>query len=255
MSRRLHAHSSPPASSDASGSIDLRIIQVCNSGKPELRRRGNDLLRDGLRAQFLPIEIAPHVQALLLRNPERLAHRERWRDQDLVSASSRCNGIPTAIRATRTARSNSSEINEAYDVLKDGDKRAAYDRFGHAAFEQGNGAGATWLRRRFRLGLLRYLRGHFRHGRRPCPLRQRPRARRRSSLQHGDHARGRLLRQDRRNPHPDLGHLRSLFGLRRQDRHASESLQHLRRCMAACGMRRASSRWSVPVRPVTAAAR
>ncbi len=34
------------------------------------------------------------------------------------------------------------EINEAYDVLKDGDKRAAYDRFGHAAFEQGNGASA-----------------------------------------------------------------------------------------------------------------
>ena len=34
------------------------------------------------------------------------------------------------------------EINEAYDVLKDGDKRAAYDRFGHAAFEQGMGGGA-----------------------------------------------------------------------------------------------------------------
>src|SRR5512142_137621 len=34
------------------------------------------------------------------------------------------------------------EINEAYDVLKDGDKRAAYDRFGHAAFEQGGGMGA-----------------------------------------------------------------------------------------------------------------
>src|SRR6187455_3467172 len=33
------------------------------------------------------------------------------------------------------------EINEAYEVLKDGDKRAAYDRFGHAAFEQGNGGG------------------------------------------------------------------------------------------------------------------
>src|SRR5881275_1162012 len=33
------------------------------------------------------------------------------------------------------------EINEAYEVLKDGDKRAAYDRFGHAAFEQGGGAG------------------------------------------------------------------------------------------------------------------
>jgi len=29
------------------------------------------------------------------------------------------------------------ELGEAYDVLMDGDKRAAYDRFGHAAFEQG----------------------------------------------------------------------------------------------------------------------
>ena len=33
------------------------------------------------------------------------------------------------------------ELNEAYDVLKDGDKRAAYDRFGHAAFEHGSGGG------------------------------------------------------------------------------------------------------------------
>ena len=32
------------------------------------------------------------------------------------------------------------EVNEAYDVLKDEQKRAAYDRFGHAAFEQGGGA-------------------------------------------------------------------------------------------------------------------
>src|SRR6202007_2651619 len=34
------------------------------------------------------------------------------------------------------------ELNEAYEVLKDSDKRAAYDRFGHAAFEGGVGAGA-----------------------------------------------------------------------------------------------------------------
>jgi len=33
------------------------------------------------------------------------------------------------------------EISEAYDVLKDSQKRAAYDRFGHAAFDGGGGRG------------------------------------------------------------------------------------------------------------------
>jgi molecular chaperone DnaJ len=33
------------------------------------------------------------------------------------------------------------ELGEAYDVLMDADKRAAYDRFGHAAFSQGTGRG------------------------------------------------------------------------------------------------------------------
>jgi molecular chaperone DnaJ len=38
------------------------------------------------------------------------------------------------------------EVNEAYDVLKDGQKKAAYDRFGHAAFENGHGASAGGFR-------------------------------------------------------------------------------------------------------------
>ncbi|HAU28512.1 MAG TPA: molecular chaperone DnaJ [Rhodospirillaceae bacterium] len=33
------------------------------------------------------------------------------------------------------------DLNEAYDVLKDEQKRSAYDRFGHRAFEQGMGGG------------------------------------------------------------------------------------------------------------------
>jgi len=42
----------------------------------------------------------------------------------------------------KQAEAKFKEINEAYDVLKDEQKRAAFDRYGHAAFEQGGGPGA-----------------------------------------------------------------------------------------------------------------
>jgi len=64
-------------------------------------------------------------------------------DADLKSAfrkaAMQCH--PDRNPGDRAAEARFKELNEAYQTLSDPQKRAAYDRFGHAAFEQGGGFG------------------------------------------------------------------------------------------------------------------
>ncbi|MDP8998398.1 MAG: molecular chaperone DnaJ [Pseudomonadota bacterium] len=48
---------------------------------------------------------------------------------------------PDANHGSSETDAKFKELNEAYDVLKDPQKKAAYDRFGHQAFEQGGARG------------------------------------------------------------------------------------------------------------------
>ncbi|WP_332680880.1 molecular chaperone DnaJ [Bosea sp. (in: a-proteobacteria)] len=64
-------------------------------------------------------------------------------DADLKSAfrklAMQCH--PDRHPGDKAAETKFKELNEAYQVLSDGQKRGAYDRYGHQAFEQGGGGG------------------------------------------------------------------------------------------------------------------
>ena len=49
---------------------------------------------------------------------------------------------PDANPGDKTAEAKFREVSEAYEILRDPQKKAAYDRFGHQAFEGGRGTGA-----------------------------------------------------------------------------------------------------------------
>ncbi len=72
---------------------------------------------------------------------ETLGVSRNARDADLKSAYRKLamKFHPDRNPGDTTAEQRFKDISEAYDVLKDGQKRAAYDRFGHAAFENGGG--------------------------------------------------------------------------------------------------------------------
>ena len=54
---------------------------------------------------------------------------------------------PDRTKGDKAKEETFKEIKEAYEVLKDDQKRAAYDQYGHAAFEQGGHGGGGGRRR------------------------------------------------------------------------------------------------------------
>jgi molecular chaperone DnaJ len=69
---------------------------------------------------------------------------ERTADDKTIKSSYRRLAMqfhPDKNPGNHEAEAKFKAISEAYDCLKDPQKRAAYDRFGHAAFRQGGGAG------------------------------------------------------------------------------------------------------------------
>ena len=144
------------------------------------------------------------------------------------------------------------EINEAYEVLKDGDKRAAYDRFGHAAFEQGS-------RRRHGFGsdfgsaFSDLFEGIFGMGGAPRPPR-RPRARRRPSLQYGDLLEEAFAGKTAQVRLPTSVSCEACSGTGAKAGSKPKSVR-IATAPAASATHRASSRWSAPAGAARAAAR
>ena len=100
---------------------------------------------------------------------------------------------PDRNQGNKEAEEKFKEAAEAYAILSDGDKRARYDRFGHAGVSSQAGGGLRSVDvRRFRRHLRRHLRRLLR--RRPA---RRSRARQRPALRPRDHVRG--IRQGRRD--------------------------------------------------------
>ena len=70
---------------------------------------------------------------------------ERTADAAMIKSSYRKLAMkyhPDKNAGCKDSESKFKAVSEAYDVLKDPQKRAAYDRYGHAAFQQGGGGGA-----------------------------------------------------------------------------------------------------------------
>ena len=131
---------------------------------------------------------------------------------------------PDRRTAARTQEAQFKAISEAYDCLKDPQKRAAYDRFGQAAFQNGGG-GATRSREAGFGGFSDIFETIFGEFMGPRGAAERS-ARRRPALRPGDQPRGSVHR--RREDHHRRSAWRRCERVRRPRRTSAD------RCASAC---------------------
>ena len=135
------------------------------------------------------------------------------------------------------------EASEAYQVLSDADKRAAYDRYGHAGVSGGGPGGFGGFSGAVDLGdIFGDLFGEmFNMG--GQQQRSATAARRRSALRPDDRFRGRDLRDGERDQDSPTGGLRDLQGTRAARRDAGRLLVRNARGAGRFAISRDSSRW------------
>ena len=110
---------------------DQRVLMVVVTRDQEVRNR--------------VVRLEVHVSPEELSNIRNYVNRnfEGWTLEDVRRAYRKLAKQlhPDANPGDAKTEAKFKELNEAYDVLKDPQKKAAYDRFGHQAFENGMGGG------------------------------------------------------------------------------------------------------------------